>query len=122
MTIDTYIRSIAASANSNTNNIMERTNHNTLVQQLILDCKTHLGDSFSQHELKNSYVILQEAKAKGFLGVDRLPNRCFVETINVANNLLIICQSEEMLSDALKHSKTLYAYIALVSLNCIKSA
>ena len=101
---------------------MERTNHNTLVQQLILDCKTHLGDSFSQYELKNSYEILQEAKAKGFLGVDRLPNRCFVETINVANNLLRICRSDEMLSDALKHSKTLYVYIALVSLNCIKSA
>ncbi|MCC3405023.1 MAG: hypothetical protein JGK17_05400 [Microcoleus sp. PH2017_10_PVI_O_A] len=95
---------------------------NSSVQQLILDCKTYLGDNFSQYELRNSFVILQEAKAKGFLGVDRLPSCCFADTVNVANQLLRICQSEELLSDSLKHSKTLYAYIALVSLNCIKSA
>ncbi|MEG5125909.1 hypothetical protein QUB63_16960 [Microcoleus sp. ARI1-B5] len=98
------------------------TNRNKLVQQLILDCKTYLGDNFSQYELRNSFVILQEAKAKGLLGVDRLPSCCFAETVNAANHLLRICQSEELLSASLKHSKTLYAYIALVSLNCIKPA
>ncbi len=102
---------------------MSVSKNDRLVSQLVADCKRLLKDDFSEAKVKTSFIIIKEAKARGFLGADRRRDCVFAETVNIANDLLRIHKlSVEELTARLKNPDTLYVYIALVATNCISAA
>ncbi|MGB8688094.1 MAG: hypothetical protein WCD53_12260 [Microcoleus sp.] len=94
-----------------------------LVNQLVADCKKILKEDFSEAKVKQSFIILKEAKSRGLLGPDRRRDCVLAETVNIANNLLRIHKfSKEELVAELQKPDTLYVYIGLVATNCIFAA
>lgn len=92
---------------------------NQRVSELVADCKEFLQDNFSEAKLKQSYIILKEAKARGLLGATKRRDCCLADTINAANEILRIYRFDSELTAALKSPDTLYTYIGLVAINCI---
>lgn len=99
---------------------MTATKTHRLVCELVVSLKQMLGDKYSEENLKQTYAIVQAAKTKGFLGPEKPRSICFVETVNIANDLLrIVKVGGGLLSEELKKPETLYVYIALVAFNAI---
>lgn len=102
---------------------MSASKNDRLVSQLVADCKRLLKEEFSEAKVKQSFIIVKEAKARGLLGPDRRRDCLLSETVNIANDLLRIHKFErDELTAQLKKPDTLYAYIALVATNCIAAA
>lgn len=102
---------------------MSASKNDRLVSQLVADCKNLLKDDFSEAKIKQSFIIVKEAKARGLLGVDRPRDCLLAETVNIANDLLRIHKlGRQELTARLKNPDTLYTYIALVSINFISAA
>ena len=102
---------------------MNESKKDRLVSQLVADCKRMLKEDFSEAKVKQSFIIVKEAKARGLLGPDRRRDCLLAETVNIANDLLRIHKfGREELTAELKKPDTLYAYIALVATNCIAAA
>jgi hypothetical protein len=94
-----------------------------LVSQLVADCKRLLKEDFSEAKVKQSFIIVKEAKARGLLGPDRRRDCLLAETVNIANDLLRIHKlGKEELAAELQKPDTLYVYIGLVATNCISAA
>ena len=94
-----------------------------LVNQLVADCKKTLKEDFSEAKVKQSFIILKEAKLRGLLGPDRRRDCVLAETVNIANDLLRIHKfDKEELAAELQKPDTLYVYIGLVATNCILAA
>ena len=102
---------------------MSASKNDRLVSQLIADCKNLLKDDFSEDKIKQSFIIVKEAKARGLLGVYRPRDCLLAETVNIANDLLRIHKlGRQELTAKLKNPDTLYVYIGLVATNCISAA
>ena len=102
---------------------MSASKNDRLVSQLIADCKNLLKDDFSEVKVKQSLIVVKEAKARGLIGSDRRRDCLLAETINIANDLLRIHRlKKEELTAELKKPDTLYVYIALIATNCISAA
>lgn len=85
---------------------------NRLANQLIADCKKMLGEGFSQDKLKETFVIIEQARSRGFLGAHKVRSCCFVESVNIANDILRICQFESEVTAKVKNPESLYVYIS----------
>ncbi len=102
---------------------MSASKNDRLVSQLVADCKKLLQDDFSEAKVKQSFIILKEAKLRGLLGPDRRRDCLLAETVNIANDLLRIHKfGREQLTASLQKPDTLYVYIGLVATNCISAA
>lgn len=102
---------------------MNASKNDRLVSQLVADCKKLLQDDFSEAKVKQSFIIVKEAKLRGLLGPDRRRDFLLAETVNIANDLLRIHKfGREQLTAELQKPDTLYVYIGLVATNCISAA
>ncbi len=102
---------------------MNASKKDRLVSQLVADCKKLLKDDFSEAKVKQSFIILKEAKLRGLLGPDRRRDCLLAETVNIANDLLRIHKfGREQLTAEPQKPDTLYVYIGLVATNCISAA
>ena len=102
---------------------MNASKNDRLVSQLVADCKKLLQDDFSEAKVKQSFIIVKEAKSRGLLGPDRRRDCLLAETVNIANDLLRIHKfGREQLTAELQKPDTLYVYIGLVATNCISAA
>jgi hypothetical protein len=102
---------------------MNASKKDPLVSQLVADCKKLLQDDFSEAKVKQSFIIVKEAKLRGLLGPDRRRDCLLAETVNIANDLLRIHKfGREQLTAELQKPDALYVYIGLVATNCISAA
>jgi hypothetical protein len=102
---------------------MSASKKNRLVSQLVADCKKLLKEDFSEAKVRQSFIIVKEAKLRGLLGPDRRRDCLLAETVNIANDLLRIHKfGTEEFAAKFQKSDVLYVYIALVATNCISAA
>jgi hypothetical protein len=92
-------------------------------ERRIQEYRNYLGSAFNEDEMKRIFSIVQAAKSKGLLGTHVPESVCFVPTVNVANHLLRIANTEERIfANSEPSCEEAYAVIALLALNCIRSA
>jgi len=65
---------------------MSASKKNRLVSQLVADCKKLLKEDFSEAKVRQSFIIVKEAKLRGLLGPDRRRDCLLAETVNIASS------------------------------------
>ncbi len=94
-----------------------------LKKRRIQEYRNYLGDDFNESKMKQTFSIVQAAKSKGLLGTHVPESACFVPTVNLANNLLRVANTEgKVFANNAPSREEVYAVIALLALNCVRSA
>ncbi|MEG4070427.1 hypothetical protein QUA42_24295 [Microcoleus sp. Pol11C2] len=103
------------------NAAMESTNKNSrLVLRLLADAKNLLQDSYSEEEFRQTFTVIKSAKSRGFLGSHKSSDCCFVDAVNIANDILRAKKFEDVEPSAItKQSKAIYVYVSLVAIGLI---
>jgi hypothetical protein len=92
-------------------------------ERRIQEYRNYLGNAFNKDEMRQTFSIVQAAKSKGLLGTHVPESACFVPTVNVANHLLRVANVEgRVFADREPSREEIYAFIALLALNCVRSA
>lgn len=93
--------------------------NNRIVAQLVLELKETVGSEIDK-QIKETVVVIEAARSKGLLGAEKPRSVCFVEPVNLANDLLRLVKfDKDLLNDALKEPQTLRVYIALIAVNAV---
>lgn len=92
---------------------------NNLITELVAEVKSRTG-KFDSAKMKEVFTLIQAAKKQGYLGANRPKSICLNEWVNAANELLR--SQNSALIDSLAGSDAVYAYIALISLGCLKDS
>jgi hypothetical protein len=89
----------------------------------IQEFRKYLGDNFDNAEMKQVFLIVQTAKVRGLLGTHVPESVCFAKELNTANHLLRVANTEEKVFASNEPSREeAYTFIALLALNCVRSA
>jgi hypothetical protein len=89
-------------------------------ERRIQEYRNHLGNAFNKDEMEQTFSIVQAAKSKGLLGTHIPESVCFVPTVNIANHLLRVANVEGKVNEPSREET--YTFIALLALNCVRSA
>lgn len=103
--------------------IMNARTYRQLRELRIQEYRNYLGRDFNNAEMKHTFSIVQAAKSKGLLGTHVPESVCFVREVNVANHLLRVANTEDkVFANNTPSREEVYAFIALLALNCVRSA